>query len=66
MCEHDPYDPRVMPRKHTALGRFRHENTAFAPGAIRFVLYMGDDKANEGVYKFVSDRDYRPKTARTT
>jgi uncharacterized protein len=60
VCEHDPYDPDYVGRKHTALGRFRHENTAFRhePGK-RFVLYMGDDKANEGVYKFVSDRSLR-------
>ena len=57
VCEHDPYDPEYVGRKHTALGRFRHENTAFRhePGK-QFVLYMGDDKANEGVYKFVSAR----------
>jgi uncharacterized protein len=60
VCEHDPYDPEYVGRKHTALGRFRHENTAFRhePGR-KFVLYMGDDKANEGVYKFVSDRSLR-------
>jgi secreted PhoX family phosphatase len=60
VCEHDPYDLDYVGRKHTALGRFRHENTAFRhePGR-RFVLYMGDDKANEGVYKFVSDRSLR-------
>jgi uncharacterized protein len=60
VCEHDPYDPEYVGRKHTALGRFRHENTAFRhePGK-KFVLYMGDDKANEGVYKFVSDRSLR-------
>jgi secreted PhoX family phosphatase len=59
VCEHDPYDPGSVGRKHTALGRFRHENTAFrhVPGR-KFVLYMGDDKNNEGVYKFVSDRSY--------
>ena len=66
VCEHDPYDPGSVGRKHTALGRFRHENTAFrhVPGS-KFVLYMGDDKNNEGVYKFVSDRSYS-STARTT
>ena len=60
VCEHDPYDPDYVGRKHTALGRFRHENTAFRhePGK-KFVLYMGDDKVNEGVYKFVSDRRFR-------
>jgi secreted PhoX family phosphatase len=62
VCEHDPYDPDYVGRKHTALGRFRHENTAFRhePGK-KFVLYMGDDKANEGVYKFVSDRSFRSR-----
>jgi uncharacterized protein len=64
VCEHDPYDPDYVGRKHTALGRFRHENTAFRhePGK-RFVLYMGDDKANEGLYKFVSARKFKPRQA---
>lgn len=59
VVETDPYDASSTPRKHTALGRFRHENTAFrhVPGK-RFVLYMGDDKVNEGVYKFVSSRKF--------
>lgn len=61
VVEHDPYDPSSTPRKHTALGRFRHENTAFrAVAGKKFVLYMGDDKADEGVYKFVSDREFLP------
>ena len=62
VCEHDPYDPEHVGRKHTALGRFRHENTAFRhePGK-QFVLYMGDDKANEGLYKFVSARKFKPR-----
>ena len=61
VCEHDPYDPTFVPRKHTALGRFRHENTAFrhVPGK-KFVIYMGDDGNNDCVYKFVSDREFRP------
>jgi secreted PhoX family phosphatase len=59
VCEHDPYDPTFVPRKHTALGRFRHENTCFrhVPGKP-FVIYMGDDGNNDCVYKFVSDRQY--------
>ena len=62
VCEHDPYDPEYVGRKHTALGRFRHENTAFRhEPSKRFVLYMGDDKTNEGVYKFVSDRRFKPR-----
>jgi uncharacterized protein len=61
VVEHDPYDPASVPRKHTALGRFRHENAAFrhVPGK-RLAVYMGDDAKNEGVYKFVSDRRYVP------
>ena len=61
VVEHDPYDPSDTGRKHTALGRFRHENTAFrAADGKPFVLYMGDDRNNEGVYKFVSKRSYKP------
>lgn len=59
VVETDPYDASSTPRKHTALGRFRHENTAFRHVAGKpFVLYMGDDKVNEGVYKFVSTRSF--------
>jgi hypothetical protein len=61
VVETDPYDPSYRPRKHTALGRFRHENTAFRADPGRpFVLYMGDDVQNGGVYKFVSDLPFRP------
>ncbi|HWT23937.1 MAG TPA: alkaline phosphatase PhoX [Solirubrobacteraceae bacterium] len=61
VVEHDPYDPASTPRKHTALGRFRHENAAYRHvRGKRFVLYMGDDSRNEGVYKFVSDRRFVP------
>jgi hypothetical protein len=61
VVEHDPYDPEDVGRKHTALGRFRHENTAFRVVPDKpFVLYMGDDANNEGVYKFVSDREFDP------
>jgi len=61
VVETDPYDPSFTPRKHTSLGRFRHENTAFRAAAGKpFVLYMGDDMNNAGVYKFVSDLPFRP------
>ncbi|MDW5596695.1 alkaline phosphatase PhoX [Conexibacter stalactiti] len=61
VVETDPYDASWTPRKHTALGRFRHENTAFrALDGKRFVLYMGDDVTNAGVYKFVSTRPFIP------
>jgi secreted PhoX family phosphatase len=61
VCEHDPFDPSSEPRKHTALGRFRHENTAFRARPDRsFVLYMGDDRNDGGVYKFVSALPFRP------
>jgi len=58
VCEHDPYTD-TPGRKHTALGRFRHENTAFRMArGKRFTIYMGDDQANQGVYKFISTRAF--------
>jgi secreted PhoX family phosphatase len=61
VVETDPYDPRDVPRKHTAMGRFRHENVAVraTPGRP-VVCYMGDDKLDACVYKFVSQGVYRP------
>ena len=43
-------------RKHTALGRFRHENITlrFEPGQP-LAAYMGDDRRGGHVWKFVSD-----------
>lgn len=54
VIEVDPFDKSYL-KKHTALGRFNHENTAMglAPDG-RVVVYMGDDKKDACVYKFVS------------
>ena len=56
ITEIDPFDKNAMPRKRTALGRFAHENCAFAPvkQGHPVVFYMGDDSRGEYIYKFVS------------
>jgi secreted PhoX family phosphatase len=57
VVEVDPFDKESTPRKHTAMGRFRHENVAIRVGGDGSVVaYMGDDKADSCVYKFVADR----------
>ncbi len=56
MVEISPADPSFQNRKHTALGRFRHENIAFRIEAGRpLVAYMGDDRRGGHTYKFVSN-----------
>ncbi|MCB0728346.1 MAG: PhoX family phosphatase [Ignavibacteriae bacterium] len=61
VVEIDPFDRDSVPKKRTSLGRFRHENVAIgiSPGG-RVVAYMGDDKVNECVYKFISKNTYDP------
>lgn len=60
VVEIDPYDPDSTPRKHTALGRFKHE--AAQPRLTRdgrAVVYMGDDERFDYFYKFVSTKRMR-------
>ena len=56
ITEIDPFDQHSIPQKRTALGRFAHENCAYAPveQGKPVVFYMGDDARGEYIYKFVS------------
>ncbi len=66
VVEVDPMDPDWVPVKHTMLGRFRHENVAIRAEAGRpIAAYMGDDRINGHVYKFVSERPFVPDGADT-
>jgi len=65
VVEVDPFDPQSTPKKHTALGRFAHENTAMviAPTG-QLVVYMGDDANDQFVYKFVSKGKFDPQAGK--
>jgi uncharacterized protein len=55
MVELDPANPDFRPRKHTALGRYRHENIAMRVESGKpLVAYMGDDRRGGHTWKFVS------------
>ncbi len=61
VVEVDPFDATKPVRKHTALGRFAHENTAMGLTEDgRVVVYMGDDKRDECFYKFISKKQFNP------
>lgn len=55
IVEVDPFG-KMPPKKHSALGRFKHENLTWRlSGNRKFVAYMGDDEVDQHLYKFVSD-----------
>lgn len=60
VIEIDPYAPQSTPRKHSALGRFKHENclVVIDDKTQKAVAYMGDDQYFEYLYKFVSDNTF--------
>ena len=59
VVEIDPLDPASIPKKRTALGRFKHENAELVLAANgQVVVYMGDDERGEFLYRFVSDGRY--------
>jgi len=62
ILEIDPSDPKAMPIKRTAMGRFAHEGCVFAPVQVGqpMVFYSGDDSRNEYIYKFVTRDVYLP------
>jgi len=61
IVELDPYERDEAPRKHTMLGRVKHEgaNIIVADNG-QVVAYMGDDERGDYLYKFVSAGSYVP------
>jgi secreted PhoX family phosphatase len=61
IVEIDPFDPGSKPRKHTWLGRVRHENAAInVSEAGKVVVYTGHDEEDRPIYKFISSGTYNP------
>ena len=61
IVEIDPSDPTSIPKKRTALGRFKHEGgTTIVNGDGRVVLYSGDDERFDYIYRFVTSGTYDP------
>ena len=61
IVEVDPSDPDSVPKKRTAMGRFKHENCEIVVADNgKVVAYMGDDERGEFIYRFVSNGEYSP------
>jgi uncharacterized protein len=65
VVEVDPADPDWRARKHTWLGRVRHENaTLRVKAGRRLVAYMGDDRRGGHTWKYVSDGEVKEAGSR--
>ncbi|KOG35005.1 PhoX family protein [Streptomyces resistomycificus] len=65
VVELDPYDPTSTPRKHTPLGRFKHEGaTVRLTHDGRPVVYSGDDERFDYFYKFVGTKRMKKGSSR--
>ncbi|MEH6580107.1 MAG: PhoX family phosphatase [Amphritea sp.] len=61
VVEIDPMNPISIPKKRSALGRFKHENAAVTLADNgHIVVYLGDDERGEHLYKFVSENRFNP------
>jgi secreted PhoX family phosphatase len=61
IVEIDPFDPASTPKKHTALGRCKHEGAFTVLNKDgRIVVYSGDDERFEYVYRYVSAGRFDP------
>lgn len=61
IVEVDVNDPNSVPRKRTAMGRFKHEGAeSIVAKDGRVVFYLGDDERFDYVYKFVTAGTFNP------
>jgi secreted PhoX family phosphatase len=61
IVEIDPFDANAVPKKRTAVGRFKHEGAeSIVARDGRVVFYLGDDERFDYVYKFVTAGAFNP------